>query len=222
MKLSINKYLIFAHQKYNKLLFNNFNRYERLVKEVSKSKALNIMEIGVFNGAHSDLMIKACLQVNPLDRINYYGFDLFEGITEEQMRQEVAKRPLLIDEVKDKLSKINQSVKIHLYKGNTNITLPECTGKLPKMDFIFIDGGHSYETVRSDWLNSQKLMHKATVVIFDDYVNDKAISVENWGVNRLIDSIDRKLYNVKILNPVDWFEHDWGILKTRLVKVEIK
>ena len=39
----------------------------------------------------------------------------------------------------------------------------------PVFDFIYIDGGHSLETIRNDWTYSEKLMAPDGTVVFDDY-----------------------------------------------------
>jgi hypothetical protein len=50
--------------------------------------------------------------------------------------------------------------------------------QLPKMDLVFIDGGHSTETVATDWENVKDLLHEKSIVFFDDY--------PNWGVVLLL------------------------------------
>lgn len=72
--------------------------------------------------------------------------------------------------------------KCYLFKGNPKQTLPKLARKLPKMDLIYIDGGHDYQTVQSDWGNAKKIMHEKTVVIFDDYSLYE-------GVRRVVDEI---------------------------------
>ena len=52
-------------------------------------------------------------------------------------------------------------------------TLPEVSKNLPQMDFIYIDGGHSLETIKNDWDYTKNLMHKGTIVLFDDYWQNK-------------------------------------------------
>jgi hypothetical protein len=61
------------------------------------------------------------------------------------------------------------------------------------MDLIFIDGGHSYPTVKSDWENSKSLMHNKTAVFFHNY---------NFsGVKQVVDNIPREQYQVEIIDP---------------------
>jgi predicted O-methyltransferase YrrM len=94
-----------------------------------------------------------------------------------------------MEEVRRRLEKT--SAKIHLIKGDTRKTLPMMLSFLPKMDFIFIDGGHSFKVVSSDWESSKRLMHEKTIVVFDD--------VECVGVKKVINSIDRQQYELWVL-----------------------
>ena len=51
-----------------------------------------------------------------------------------------------------------------LHKGDTKETLKKCKSA-SKVDFAFIDGGHSYETVKSDYEN----LKKVPILVFDDF-----------------------------------------------------
>jgi hypothetical protein len=57
-------------------------------------------------------------------------------------------------------------------------------------------------------------MDEKTVVIFDDYWNKT-----DQGAKPLIDSLNRKMWNVEIIQPTDKFKKPWGILQINLVKV---
>ena len=52
----------------------------------------------------------------------------------------------------------------------------------PKFDFVFIDGGHDYETVRHDFFASINLVSEKFVILFDDY-----ISRPFYGVQKFVD-----------------------------------
>jgi len=187
-------------------------RYKHLFRTVDRCKARHIMEIGTWNGNHAVAMIKVAKKYWLPGEIEYYGFDLFEDADEKTIEVEISKKPSLYNEVKEKLEKTG--AKINLYKGNTLNTLPETVKDLPKMDFIFIDGGHSIETVQNDWNYSKQLIHDKTMVIFDDYWN-----MEDSGCNKIVDSIDRREFLVEILQPTDKFKKKWGTLYINFVKV---
>lgn len=190
-------------------------RYENLFSQIDKARPRRIMEIGTWNGEHSRQMIEQAKIYRP--DIEYYGFDLFEASPILEKESQGGKgSPPGIQKVQDKLS--HTGAKITLVKGDTNVTLQETS--LPVMDFVFIDGGHSLQTIQNDWDNVQKVMGLHTVVIFDDYYqdDDKGYADEN-GCKTLIHSIDTDKFSVEILSGTDTFTKSWGIVEINLVKV---
>jgi len=108
---------------------------------------------------------------------------------------------------------------IHLYRGNTLQTMPATIPNLGKMDFVYIDGGHSVDTIRSDWQNTEKVMDENTVVIFDDYW----VNREDGGCKPIVDAIDRNKYEVELMPIIDKFDNpDFGKLVIRFAKVKLK
>lgn len=192
-------------------------RYANLLKVINENKCRRIMEIGVFDGVHATQMISVAKIFHPAEQIEYFGFDLFELLTEEELKQEFAKRPPVFHEVQERLEKTGAN--IHLYRGNTKATLPQLKNSLDPMDFIFIDGGHCIDTISSDWKSVKDLMTERTIVIFDDYFTNTEPEVKGIGCQTLIDSLDRNIYRVEILKPMDTFVHEWGILEVNMVKV---
>jgi len=63
----------------------------------------------------------------------------------------------------------NIRCQIKLFKGNTKETLPDNISQVSPVDFVYIDGGHSYETVKSDYLNVKPVLKTGTTVVFDDF-----------------------------------------------------
>ena len=170
------------------------------------------MEIGTWNGEHALQMIREAKK-NYGRSVEYYGFDLFELLDDKVRSKEHSKKFSKLKDVTGKLQKTNCQIK--LFQGDTKETLPKVAGKLPKMDFIFIDGGHSIETIKNDWEYSQQLMAKRTVVIFDDYWNR-----EDAGCKKVIEKIDRSKFSVEILPMQDKFKETSDILKINFVKVQ--
>jgi len=91
-----------------------------------------------------------------------------------------------------------------------------------KFDLIFIDGGHSQETVYKDWVLSQQLLDKDGVIYFDDYTNLKGLKNSGFGINYVVNEIDIKMWKVEIFRIRDWFLKDWGVLALRVVKIQRK
>ncbi|MBM3281257.1 MAG: class I SAM-dependent methyltransferase [Candidatus Harrisonbacteria bacterium] len=181
-------------------------RYRNIYRILQKTRPKRIMEIGVWTGERSIRMIETLKKYYAADAIDYYGFDLFEDLSDEQLVSEVSKKPPTKAQIQEKLEKTGAN--IHLFKGNTLETLPRETQSLPKMDFVFLDGGHSLETIENDWKYVKELMHEKTVVIFDDYWNRT-----NAGCKPLIDSLYKEgKYFVKVLQPQDTFQKEDGLL----------
>ena len=137
------------------------------------------MEIGVADGENARTMLTIASKNFPAE-VEYYGFDTFGGNDDFHMKQ-----------VRQKLEKTG--CRFRLFKGDSVEMLPKVLRLLPKMDLIFIDGGHSYPTVKSDWENSKSLMHNKTAVFFHNY---------NFsGVKQVVDNIPREQYHVEIRDP---------------------
>jgi len=219
--IAANSYVFFKYFWYPHKLKES--RYENLIKTIYQEKRCNLIEVGTFDGEHAYQMIKTAQIFYPAYKVNYYGFDLFEDFTEEDMEKESSKRPLNYKYIKNKLEVTKAN--ISLYKGYTKDTLPKFINKIKeenkKIDFIFIDGGHSIKTVISDWNYLKSLMNYNTVVIFDDYYDNEEI-INNYGCNLLIDSLDKDNYEIEILKPQEQFQKDWGILKINMVNVRLK
>ncbi|MFT5036476.1 MAG: hypothetical protein ACI9VM_000036 [Candidatus Azotimanducaceae bacterium] len=190
-------------------------RYKNLFKSITHLRAQKILEVGVWNGKRAVEMIDRAKKYN--SDISYYGFDLFEELTEEKHKEELSKWPPSKSEVESLLQKTGAD--ISLFTGNTLQSLPAAISSLPKMDFIFIDGGHSNETVLSDWENVRTLMHKDTIVIFDDYWRNRV----DGGSKLTVDAIDTEYYNLEILPEIDSFNNpDFGRLDISFAKVTLR
>jgi len=145
---------------------------------IKRNKCKRLLEIGVYDGENARSMIEAAKENFPPEEIEYYGFDYFE---DEGLYWEVYKK---LEET---------GCKFKLFRGDSKVTLPQHVDELPIMDLIFIDGGKSYETAKSDWENCRKLMGKHTAVFVHNY--------EFPGVKKAIDEIPRNGYIVEILHP---------------------
>lgn len=173
------------------------------------------MEIGTWTGDRAVTMIKLAKRYHEAKEIDYYGFDLFGQMTTERFAEEKSKWPPTQQEADKKLS--TTGANIRLFQGDTMKILPDMVPKLPKMDLVFIDGGHSLETIANDWHWVSKLMHDKTVVIFDDYWPDRT----DAGCKVTVDRIDRHAYRVNLLPIIDKFKKtNFGFLKIRLAKIQ--
>ncbi len=169
-------------------------RYDQLYKEVDALHPRTICEIGTNDGINAvRLYVRASQYCNDVE---YFGFDLFESIDTKTFDREFSLMAPSKDQV-DRFLGRKGVKKRHLFSGNTMESIPRVKAELPKMDLVFIDGGHSAETVASDWENVKDLLHEKSIVFFDDY--------PNWGVGPVVDSIDPELWDVQIMKIEDVF-----------------
>jgi len=156
-----------------------YGSHSFLNEYIRRNKCKRILEIGVADGGNARNMVGVAIRNFSPEEVEYYGFDLFSGDGDSRMEQ-----------VRQRLK--DTRCKFQLFKGDSVKTLSEAVKTLPKMDLIFIDGGHSYATVRSDWKNSKSLMHNGTAVFFHNY--------DFSGPKKVVDNISREEYQVKIIH----------------------
>ena len=70
---------------------------------------------------------------------------------------------------------------INIFKGYSKNLLQEID--ISKIDFVFLDGGHSYETVRDDLNLLITGLKKNSVILCDDY------DIKHYGVKKAVDLI---------------------------------
>lgn len=193
-------------------------RYRDLFRTVYSRRARRIMEIGTWNGVHARQMIETAAVSHPVREICYFGFDLFEALTDELLAREFSKRPPAQAEVQAVLEQ--SGARIRLHTGDTRTTLPVAADELTDIDLVFVDGGHAEATIASDWSNVERIMGPETVVLFDDYYVDPAPRLAGLGCQTLIDGLDRARFEVAFPGPVDVFPQSWGELRIRLARVK--
>lgn len=194
------------------------DRKSIVIKHIKRNDVTAILEIGVFNGNFANRMIAAASK-NMCSEIVYVGVDLFaEGFNSEIYHSEVSLQPLERNVILDRLSRF-ENVKVELLAGNSREILPNIDGN-SKFDLIIVDGGHSYETVKQDWENVQKLVSDHGTVFFDDYANSLGVQLGGFGVNCVVDEIDLNKFEVSISNKTDYFVKSYGLLKLKLAKVK--
>lgn len=200
-----------------KYYFSKYSRYRHIYLTLLNLRPKTILEIGVYRGIRSYEMLSLASDLN--SSIKYYGFDLFEKISKKKIKLELSKQPLHKKEIKAKLSRF-KNTKVELIGGDTQITLKKFIKSKLKIDFIFIDGGHSVKTILSDWKNVKKVMSKKSIVIFDDYYDDAKIS-KKYGCNKVINEIGDE-FNFEILKSKDFIFFNKKKIKNSLVKVFYK
>ena len=159
-----------------------------LIRELFKNNIKNYLEIGVHNGSSMSYVLSSKY------KINCYGIDLFENT--------FYKDELNYNKIKKNLDLVNKyEHNIELIKGNSNdVKIIEKIKNLNiKFDIIFIDGDHSYNGVKNDFINYEKFLNNNGLLIFDDY--NKAST--NKGVYDFINEFLIKNKNYKYIKFYD-------------------
>ena len=170
-------------------------RYKQLADIIRHYKPKSVVETGTWNGGRAIEMALASFEHR--DKFHYLGFDLFEEANEltddyEMNTKQHHTKELVenrLNQFAEKMKEKGKTFTFKLHKGDTKETLKKCKSA-PKVDFAFIDGGHSYETVKSDYEN----LKKVPILVFDDFFskdNEGNQPLEkNMGVNKLIKEIE--------------------------------
>ena len=180
---------------------------EFFLNEVYKTKPKIFLEIGVFHGVTARNVCELLYNIHKND-FKYIGLDLFEKSKEndsevipntkfnnpfKKIYFQYLKRqdPYSLDAVNDLLKKFKSNV--HLIKGNSNKILKQLD--MTKVDFVFLDGGHYYDTVQNDLENCTEVIKNNGVVLCDDYNLGSAP-----GVKKAIDEyVLSNKYNCEIV-----------------------
>jgi predicted O-methyltransferase YrrM len=154
---------------------------EHFLNEIASKKPKYFLEIGVFHGVTARNVCELLHSINGND-FKYVGLDLF-GESAENANEVIPntkfnnplKRiyfkyilrqdPYSIEAVAYLLKKFKEN--IHLIKGNSNQLLKKMD--MSQIDYIFLDGGHAYETVKNDLYYSKAVLDNNGTILCDDY-----------------------------------------------------
>lgn len=161
-------------------------RYDKLIELAASKKPDVLVEIGTHRGLRAKLLKAHCKQ--------YYGFDFWESGNDETDRRESNGKGR---STKAQAEQALAGSRFELIAGDTRITLPEFYKRGIKIDFAWIDGGHSVETIRSDWNWISKMLNPGAVVIFDDWY---APERDGFGCNSIVAGIKHELLDGDLIN----------------------
>ena len=151
------------------------------MNEVLRKKPKYFLEIGVFHGVTARNVCELLYKIHQED-FKYIGLDLFEKNSEnvdevipntnfnnplKKIYFQYIKRqdPYSLEAVQDLLKKFKKNV--FLIKGNSNKLLKKI--EMSKVDFVFLDGGHDYNTVVNDLSACIEVINSSGTVLCDDY-----------------------------------------------------
>jgi hypothetical protein len=160
------------------------NRYELLSALVEHFQPKRIAEVGTWNGERAKLLAAAAHKAHGGD-VFYIGYDLFESASPEIDAKELnVKRHFSLKEVTASLEAFkaeNPWFEFVLRPGDTWDTLSQTNAV--SADFVYIDGGHSIETIRHDFE-----AFKSPAIVLDDYYHPEGghPDIEKYGVNKAV------------------------------------
>ena len=177
------------------------------LNEILLSRPKKFLEVGVFQGVTARNICELLYKIHK-DNFKYIGIDIFEY--DEKSKDEVIpninfknplkqfyykyikkENPYSLNSVKKLLKKFEKNVEI--IKGDSKKILPSID--LTEVDYVFLDGGHSYETVKNDLNNCKIVIKNNGIVLCDDYNLSYAP-----GVKKAIDEFStNEQYEVTIL-----------------------
>tara|TARA_B100000963_G_scaffold323577_1_gene308499 strand:+ start:3169 stop:3801 length:633 start_codon:yes stop_codon:yes gene_type:complete len=174
-----------------------------LLDIINFNKPKNFLEIGVLEGATSRNICEL-LNIIHDGNFTFTGIDLFVDYNMKNINKEftpismkfsnplkwiyfkfiIKAHPGSEKAVNFLLKKFNNSIK--LYKGYSKDILKKIN--LKDKDFVFLDGGHSYETVKEDLNILLNNLSNNKIIVCDDY------NIPHYGVRKAVDEIKNKCY----------------------------
>ena len=155
---------------------------EFFLNHIKERRPKNFLEVGIFHGVTSR---NVCNLLNTIhgNNFKFTGVDIFStdnNLTKGEFTPKtkfsnplknlyykylVRLDPYSIKSVKKLL--INYTNNINIIEGNSNTVLPEIITE--NFDYVFLDGGHKYETVLKDLKILSTVVENNGVILCDDY-----------------------------------------------------
>jgi hypothetical protein len=169
-------------------------RYAQLRVLVEEYRPKTIVEIGTWNGKRAVELAAIALAHAPA--VEYRGYDLFSNASDESDARELNVKPhhsasSVHARLKD-FQREQPDFHFQLFEGDTRQTL-----EAQAVDFAYIDGGHSVETIRSDF---ERLRRSASVVLDDYYVPDGAGRIPDlslYGCNAVVADLQHRVLPIR-------------------------
>jgi len=170
---------------------------------INEHKPKNFLEVGVLEGVTSRNVCDLLYKIHR-ENFRYIGIDLFGLDLEENNKKEftpisnkfsnpfkkfyfrhiLKHKPNSVEGVLHLLRKYKNNVELHA--GYSHNILKRFD--LSIVDFCFLDGGHTYETVKNDLAIILSKIKKKSIILIDDYNQSK------YGVKKAVDEIKNNYY----------------------------
>jgi hypothetical protein len=180
---------------------------DSFLKEILLKNPKTFLEVGVFHGVTARNICELLYKSHKND-FKYIGVDLFEVNKENQnetipstvfsnpfkriyFNYILRRDPYTLESVSKLLKKFEKNVQ--LIKGNSNSILKKID--MSQIEYVFLDGGHHYQTVQNDLNNCRKVIENSGVILCDDYDLSYAP-----GVKKAIEEfVNNNNYKIEIL-----------------------
>ena len=177
------------------------------LKEIFLSKPKNFLEIGIFQGVTARNICELLYKIHK-DDFRYIGVDIFafdeakknravpdinfkNPLKQFYYRYIKREHPYSLESVQNLLKKFKKNIEI--FKGDSKNILLKID--LSEINYVFLDGDHSYEAVINDLNNCKIIVENNGVILCDDYDLSYAP-----GVKKAIDEfVTKEQYDIKIL-----------------------
>ena len=176
--------------------------------QIYKNRPKNFLEVGVFQGVTARNVCEVLKEIYQ-NEFKYIGIDLFSSSNllfdnkEKTLKLSKISNPFknfYFNFLKKENLNSKKAVSRLLKKFNNNISLYEGYSDkilnsidISYIDMVFLDGGHSYETVKKDLKILITKLKKNKIIICDDYDQKK------FGVKRAVDEF-RLEYKIEMVN----------------------
>lgn len=165
---------------------------------IGDAKCEFIGEIGTHKGGTAQQFIS--LFAPRVKKLTYYGYDVFDANNPDRdlhRKERNGKAPAKLEVARATLNKVkvkHKNLDYKLFQGYTTDTLEETV-----FDFVYIDGGHSYETVKHDY----EKVKNSKLIVFDD--------VKIKGVRTVIQELKESGVNVEVIQTES--KHVWAVVR---------
>lgn len=173
--------------------------FEVMKEIIGDASPAFIGEIGTHHGATAFQLVS---HLSPrVDHITYYGYDVFDAVKGDRAfadKERNGKGAGSLERAKQQFRKAQKrfgNVSYELFQGFTTDTLTSPV----VFDFVYIDGGHSYETVKHDY----SMVKDSKLIVFDD--------VKITGVNNFIKELKEEGVEIEIVTTPS--KHVWAVVR---------
>ena len=176
---------------------------DNILELINEYNPKNVLEVGVFCGVTARNICEL-LNKNHKNSFSYIGVDLFgnnKASSDDEVEPLFLKnqkfsnpfKTLFYNYIKKENLNSIESVhkllkkfgdKIKLIQGDTREILENLS--LENIEFAFLDGGHSYETVMNDLNILEKKLRKNAIILCDDYDGKTKIDSVTNAINDFV------------------------------------